>query len=197
MKFTIPLKTWKKTNWTSVWGNLTCQRGSKVVSSRKKKTFILKDVPEVTTLQPRWWPTFRKTCTLIEPLGKSKRCVYWMHVEDDTVTVCLPRLLQYSIHSPSLHQVISGGYKLAEHWFTWCQIVFAVCSCKSLQQLACPLFRVSRSCLFPTTFPASSLWFLVRPPRPCWLGWQSKPEHHCNLLVSKSCFWVLICQPLQ
>ena len=61
-----------------------------------------------------------------------------------------------------LHQVISGAYKLAEHCSPGARLSSLFGSCKSLQQFACLLFPVSRSCLFPTTFPASSFWILVR-----------------------------------
>ena len=70
-----------------------------------------------------------------------------------------------------LRQVVSGAFKLTA-LFTCSQIVFAVGSCKSLELFACLLFPVYRSCLFPTTFPASSYWILVRlspvpASRPC------------------------------
>ena len=40
----------------------------KHVEKRLKKTFTLTDAP--TTLQPCWWPIFRKTCTFNSALGE-------------------------------------------------------------------------------------------------------------------------------
>ena len=79
-----------KVNWQLSTENIAFSSMSRFIISEISvlpwRNEWIKMVGLVTTVQPRWRATWR-TCTFNQHWVKSKRSVYWMHVDDDTLLI--------------------------------------------------------------------------------------------------------------